>query len=240
MALERFKKNYPDWDTVNEQQGQDGTVLARTNLGLHPVGLNSGPTSVCVARGLGSRLGFNVNIPPGPWVFRAPCRHLMQPCVFFQTMLAAAHCTPEQRQQRRPLTMLRADTPNILPMRLSLCSSSWVSLVSSSATCLRRKAIVVQQKPSKMWRRKRLRRQVNNLDSFFLKGLMSTFLLLFKILFIYFQREGKGGRKRGRETSLCRCLSHAPYWGPGLQPRPVPCLRIELSTFWCTGQHSDH
>ena len=31
---------------------------------------------------------------------------------------------------------------------------------------------------------------------------------LFKILFIYFQREEKGGRKRGGETSMCGCLSH--------------------------------
>ena len=34
----------------------------------------------------------------------------------------------------------------------------------------------------------------------------------FKILFIYF-REGKGGRKKGRETSMCGCLSCAPCWG---------------------------
>ena len=40
-------------------------------------------------------------------------------------------------------------------------------------------------------------------------------------LFI-FQREGKGGRKRGRETSMCGCFSYVPYWGPGLQPRHVP------------------
>ena len=30
--------------------------------------------------------------------------------------------------------------------------------------------------------------------------------------------EGKGGRKRGRETPMCGCLSRAPYWGPGLNP----------------------
>ena len=23
---------------------------------------------------------------------------------------------------------------------------------------------------------------------------------------------------------MCGCLSHAPYWGPGPQPRPVPVL----------------
>ena len=50
------------------------------------------------------------------------------------------------------------------------------------------------------------------------------------ILFIYFSREGKGGRKKGRETSVCGCLSHAPYWGPGPQPRHVPRLGIELVT----------
>ena len=43
----------------------------------------------------------------------------------------------------------------------------------------------------------------------------------FKILFIYF-REGKGGRKKGRETSMYSCLLCAPCWGPGLQPRHVP------------------
>ena len=45
--------------------------------------------------------------------------------------------------------------------------------------------------------------------------------LFLKILFFYF-REGKGVRKRGRETSMCGCLSCAPCWGPGLQPRHVP------------------
>ena len=61
----------------------------------------------------------------------------------------------------------------------------------------------------------------------------------FKILFIYF-REGKGGRTRGRETSMCSCLSCAPCWGPGLQPRHVPRLGIELAMLWFTGQHSIH
>ena len=36
-----------------------------------------------------------------------------------------------------------------------------------------------------------------------------------------FFREGKGERKRGRETSVGGCLLHAPYWGPGLKPRHV-------------------
>ena len=36
------------------------------------------------------------------------------------------------------------------------------------------------------------------------------------------------------------CLLHTPYWGPGLQPRPVPWLGIEPVTFWFTGWHSIH
>ncbi|KAF6131028.1 hypothetical protein HJG60_007930 [Phyllostomus discolor] len=39
-------------------------------------------------------------------------------------------------------------------------------------------------------------------------------IFFLKILFIYFYTEEKGGRKRGRETSVCGCLWHAPYWGP--------------------------
>ena len=47
-----------------------------------------------------------------------------------------------------------------------------------------------------------------------------SFLFIKKDLFIF--REGKGGRKRGRETSMCGCLLCAPYWGPGPKPRHVP------------------
>ena len=46
------------------------------------------------------------------------------------------------------------------------------------------------------------------------------YFIFFKDLFIYLDR--KQGRKRGRETSMCGCLSHASYWGPGPQPRHVP------------------
>ena len=53
--------------------------------------------------------------------------------------------------------------------------------------------------------------------------------------FIYlFFREWKGGRKRGRETSMCSCFSCTPHWGPGLQPRRVPWLGIEPETLWVT------
>ena len=53
----------------------------------------------------------------------------------------------------------------------------------------------------------------------------SIFRVLFyflKILFIYLLERGEGKGERGRETSMCGCLSHTPNWGPGLQPRHVP------------------
>ena len=64
----------------------------------------------------------------------------------------------------------------------------------------------------------------------------TTFFFKKKILFI--SREG--GRKKGKETSVCGCLLCAPYWGPGPQPRHVPWLVIEPVIFWFTGQHSIH
>ena len=45
------------------------------------------------------------------------------------------------------------------------------------------------------------------------------FLFLRFYLFIFRLRGREGERER---TSMCGCLSCAPYWGPGLQPRPVP------------------
>ena len=39
---------------------------------------------------------------------------------------------------------------------------------------------------------------------------------------------------------MCGCLPHAPYWGPGLQPRHVPWLGIEPAAPWSTGWHSIH
>ena len=40
-----------------------------------------------------------------------------------------------------------------------------------------------------------------------------------KDLFIYFLERGEG-TERGRETSMCGCLAHAPHPGPGPQPSP--------------------
>ena len=54
-------------------------------------------------------------------------------------------------------------------------------------------------------------------------GIVPDLNIIYFLRFIYlFFREGKGGRKRGRETSMCGCLLWAPYWGPGSQPRHVP------------------
>ena len=66
------------------------------------------------------------------------------------------------------------------------------------------------------------------------------FTVLFLRFYLFIFREGKRGRKRGRETSVCGCLLHAPYWGPGLQPRHVRWLGIEPATLWFTSWHSIH
>ena len=70
-----------------------------------------------------------------------------------------------------------------------------------------------------------------------------TFLLFYYILFylmiLFLYREGEGGRTRGRETSMCGCLSHPPYWGP-VQQLMCPRLGIEPVTFWFAGRHSIH
>ena len=42
------------------------------------------------------------------------------------------------------------------------------------------------------------------------RAIISTLSFLKNILFIYFQREGKGRRKRGRESSTCGCSSIPP------------------------------
>ena len=65
------------------------------------------------------------------------------------------------------------------------------------------------------------------------------FILFFKDRFyLLILREGKGRRKRGRGTSMCGCLSWAPDWGPGPQPRRVPWLGIKLATVWFAGCYS--
>ena len=44
-------------------------------------------------------------------------------------------------------------------------------------------------------------------------------ILFFKDVVYLFLERGEG-REKG--TSVCGCLSCAPFWGPDPQPRPVP------------------
>ena len=55
--------------------------------------------------------------------------------------------------------------------------------------------------------------RVENPDGFF--------FLKIGTLFIFFRSEGKGGRKRGRQTSISSLL-HTPQQGSGPPPRLVP------------------
>ena len=66
------------------------------------------------------------------------------------------------------------------------------------------------------------------------------FLKKKKNLFIYLFLGRGEGREKGRETSMCGCLLHAPYWGSGLQPRHMSWLGIEPATLWSSGHHSVH
>ena len=62
----------------------------------------------------------------------------------------------------------------------------------------------------------------------------------FKRVYLFIFRERGREGERGRETSVCGCLSRTPYWGPGLQPRHVPWLGIKPMTLCFTGPFSIH
>ena len=74
-------------------------------------------------------------------------------------------------------------------------------------------------------------------------GLLSSFFFVcfFKRFYLFSEKGREGGREgereRGRETSI-GCLSHAPNWGPGPQPRHVPWTRDPSvhrpATHWAT------
>ena len=49
---------------------------------------------------------------------------------------------------------------------------------------------------------------------------------IFQRFYLFIFREGKGRRKRGRETSICGCPLNVPHWGPGPQPTHVPSLGL--------------
>ena len=69
---------------------------------------------------------------------------------------------------------------------------------------------------------------------------------IFKILYLFILREGKGGRKRVKETSTNvweihqSVASHTSPARPSLRTAHVPCMGIELETFWFTGHCSIH
>ena len=56
-----------------------------------------------------------------------------------------------------------------------------------------------------------------------------THRLFFLRFYLFINKRGKG-KEKGRETLMCGCLSCAPYWGPGLLPRPVPWLGFQPAT----------
>ena len=57
--------------------------------------------------------------------------------------------------------------------------------------------------------------------------------------FYLFWGKGEGREKEG-EKHRCGRDTSVPNWGPGLQPRHVPWLGIELETFRFAGWHSTH
>ena len=52
------------------------------------------------------------------------------------------------------------------------------------------------------------------------KEMVTLKKVFLKITYLYFRERGREG-ERG-EKHQCVVASHAPYWGPDLQPRPVP------------------
>ena len=82
-----------------------------------------------------------------------------------------------------------------------------------------------------------LRDQQNTFTHLSTKNSLKTIFFMYSFLE---GREGKGGRKRKRETSMCGCLSCVPHWGPGLQSRHVLWPGIKPATLWFIGPCSIH
>ena len=64
-------------------------------------------------------------------------------------------------------------------------------------------------------------------------GQECVFLFFVFRFYLFLEREVK---EKGRETSMCGCISWAPYWGPGPQPRHVPWLGMEPVTLSFAGR----
>ena len=53
-------------------------------------------------------------------------------------------------------------------------------------------------------------------------GTVGILKYFFKYCIYLFLERGERRKKEGNINTSISCLSHAPHWGPGPQPRPVP------------------
>ena len=67
---------------------------------------------------------------------------------------------------------------------------------------------------------------------------MSSLLFFKDFIYLFLERGRK--RERGRETSMCGCLSSAPYWAPGPQTRSMCPDRESTVTLWFSVPCSIH
>ena len=65
-------------------------------------------------------------------------------------------------------------------------------------------------------------------EAFYLSFYFILFYFFKDFIYLFIFREGKGGRKRGRQTSMCGCLSLEPSTGD-LAHNPVMCPDWELN-----------
>ena len=62
-----------------------------------------------------------------------------------------------------------------------------------------------------------------------------NFDILKDLLFIYLSLDRRREKEWERNINVWLPLA-CPHWGPGLQPRHMPQLGIEVATLWFTGQ----
>ena len=103
-------------------------------------------------------------------------------------------------------TLTSASCPNRMtytpePRNVKKCQATWLVVSAGHVT------YSTLWDDTEDWPHKKLN---ENEHSFFFKDFIDLFL-----------ERGMEG-ERGKETSMCGCLSHAPYWGLGPQPRHVP------------------
>ena len=68
---------------------------------------------------------------------------------------------------------------------------------------------------------------------YLLANIFQHFLLIFKDFYLFLEKEG--AKEKERETSMCGCLSHAPYWEPGLNPGMCPDWELN---WWSLGSQA--